>query len=279
VEIANRFIDRWAKRSPLIYPALCCHSPYTCSPDTLRTVKDLTRKAGAPYVIHLAETREEINVINDRYHRSPVRHLKELGILDGGTVAVHCNWLDEEDIDDLSQSHTRVSHNPESSMKLAAGLAPVPAMLERGICVGLGTDGCASNNDLDMFREMGTAARIHKVAEMNPTVMNASAVLRMATIEGARALGLDEQVGSLEAGKWADVIIVDMRKPHLVPLHSYFSQLVYAASGADVTTSIIHGKLVMEKRRLLTMDLADVMREVNNIARAVAEGTGSVQEA
>lgn len=270
VEIGNRFIERWRERSPRIYPALCCHSPYTCSPATLQNVKGVARAAQVPYLVHLAETKDEVALVGERYGCSPVEHLRKLGVLDEGTVAVHCNWLDDDDIETMAACRVAVSHNPESNMKLAAGMARVPSMRERGIRVGLGTDGCASNNDLDMFREMGTTARIHKVIEMNPTVMDAEFVLRMATIDGARVLGLDGEIGSLEAGKWADIIIVDMNKPHLTPLHNGYSQLVYAASGADVVTSIIHGTLVMRDRKLLTMDVEDAMAEVREIARSAA---------
>jgi 5-methylthioadenosine/S-adenosylhomocysteine deaminase len=160
----------------------------------------------------------------------------------------------------------RVSHNPESSMKLATGVAPVPEMLKRGIKVGLGTDGSASNNDLDMFREMDTAAKIHKVTSLDPTVMSAETVLTMATIGGAKVLGLDKFIGSIETGKQADIILVDMNQPHLTPLYNCYSQLVYAARGADVKTSIINGKIVMKDRQLRTIDLPTAMENVRDIA-------------
>ena len=151
-------------------------------------------------------------------------------------------------------------------MKLAAGVAPVPDMLKRGIKVGLGTDGCASNNDLDMFREMDTAAKIHKVTSLDPTVMSAQTVLQMATLGGAQVLGLDKFIGSIEIGKQADIILLDMNQPHLTPLYNCYSQLVYAARGADVKTSIIHGKVVMKDRQLLTIDLPKAMENVRDIA-------------
>ena len=270
LEIAEGFISRWSSRSPLVTPALCCHSPYTCSPETLTAVKGAARKAGVPFVIHLAETKEEIHLLRERYNRTPVGHLKDLVVLDGKTMAVHCNWLDEEDMDIMAGADVKVCHNPESNMKLAAGMAHIPSLLDRGVRVGLGTDGCASNNDLDMFREMGTAARIHKVIEMDPTVMDAATVLRMATLDGARVLGMDDRTGSIEPGKEADIILVDLRKPHLTPVHNCRSQLVYAASGADVATSIIGGKIVMKDRKLLTIDPASAMSEVRKIAAVIA---------
>jgi 5-methylthioadenosine/S-adenosylhomocysteine deaminase len=155
-------------------------------------------------------------------------------------------------------------------MKLASGCAPVPIMIKKGITVGLGTDGCASNNDMDMFREMDTAAKIHKVIQMDPTVMDAKTVLRMATIDGAKALGLDDKIGSIESGKLADIIIIDMNKPHLTPLYNYYSHLVYAASGSDVNTSIIGGNIVMHDRKLLHVDLPSIIHEVRKIAQAIA---------
>ncbi len=167
-DIARSFIERWTGVSPLVSPALVCHSPYTCSPETLRTIKDVARKCDASFLIHLAETREEVTLIRERYGTTPVRHLYNLGILDENTVPAHCVWVDDEEIDILADCGVKVSHIPESNMKLAAGNAPIPQMIGKGITVGLGTDGCASNNDLDMFLEMDTTAKIHKVVEMDP---------------------------------------------------------------------------------------------------------------
>jgi 5-methylthioadenosine/S-adenosylhomocysteine deaminase len=178
--------------------------------------------------------------------------------------------LTEADIALLERFQVRVAHNPESNMKLASGVAPVPELLRTGICVGLGTDGCASNNDLDLFREMDTAAKLHKVHSGDPTVLNASAVLRMATIGGAKALGLDGVTGSLEPGKRADIIVIDTRKPHLTPMFDPVSHLVYAARGSDVAATIINGAVVMEQGRLPHLDLAGIMADVRRIARKLA---------
>ena len=263
---AERFVKRWQSHAPMITPAFFCHSPYTCSPETLVNVKEAARDAGILYLLHLLENKDEIDTIFNRYGKRPVQHLLNLGVLDNQTVAVHCNWLTDEDMNVFAGLGVRVSHNPESSMKLAAGVAPVPGMLKRGIKVGLGTDGCASNNDLDMFREMDAAAKIHKVTSLDPTVMSAQTVLKMATIGGANVLGLDKLIGSIETGKHADIILVDMNQPHLTPLYNCYSQLVYAARGADVKTSIIHGKIVMKDRQLLTIDLPTAMENVRGIA-------------
>jgi 5-methylthioadenosine/S-adenosylhomocysteine deaminase len=267
---AERFVNHWKPYAPMITPAFFCHSPYTCSPVTLVNVKQVAREAGILYLTHLLEQREEIEIIENRYGKKPVRYLYDLGVLDEKTVAVHCNWLTKEDIDILADTGVGVSHNPESSMKLAAGVAPVPELLERKINVGLGTDGAASNNDLDMFREMDSTAKIHKVMSLDPTVMSAPTVLQAATIGSAKLLGLEKFIGSIEVGKRADIILIDMNQPHLTPVYNYYSHLVYAARGADVKTSIINGKIVMRERKLLTIDLPKIIDAVNQIADKIA---------
>jgi len=270
--VAEEFVQEWRHRSPLITPALICHSPYTCSPDTLKTIKGIARRWGIPFLIHLAETREEVTLLQKRFSKKPVHHLRDLDLLDGSTVAAHCIWLDSDEIDILAQFDVKVAHDPESNMKLGAGVAPVPAMLGRGISIGLGTDGCASNNNLDLFGEMGMCAKLHKVNSSDPSVLKAKTVVTMATMGGARVLGMAEELGSLAPGKWADMILVNMERPHLTPVYNPFSHLVYAASGADVTTSIIGGKVVMKNRRLLTINLPRVMDEVRKIGAQVVAG-------
>jgi len=262
-DVARSFIEKWTGISPLVSPALFCHAPYTCSPKTLRKIKEVARNAGVFFLTHVAETKNEVQEIKSHYGKTPVRHLHHLGVLDEKTIAVHCNWVDQEEIEILSDCSVGVSHNPESSMKLAAGTAPVPAMLEKGVAVGLGTDGCASNNDHDLFTEMDSAAKVHKIMKMDPTVMDAKTVLEMATLNGAKALGLDNKIGSIEPGKCADIIILDMNKPHLTPMYNPYSHLVYAAKGSDVIHSIINGRLVMENRKLLTLDPDKIMARAN----------------
>lgn len=276
IEAAESFVEEWQGKSPLLIPALMCHAPYSCSSETLTSIKEVARKYGVPYTIHVSETKDEVSLILERCGKTPVAYLRDLNVLDCRTIAIHCNWLDEDEMDILSASNVMVSHNPESSLKLAAGIAPIPKLQRKGVIVGLGTDGAASNNNLDLFGEMGTAARIHKVVEMDPTVMDAGTVLKMATIDGARVLGLNEQIGSIEAGKCADIIILDTNKAHWVPLFNPYSQLVYAASGADVVTSIIGGRVVMRDRKLLTMDLPEIMKEVRKIAAAIGKDISSL---
>ncbi len=272
---AEHFIRKWQGQSPLVNPALVCHSPYTCSPDTLRTIKAIARDAGVTFQIHLSETRDEVALIRERLGKQPVHYLRDLDLLDEKTIAAHCIWLADDELDILAASGVKVAHDPESNMKLGAGVAPVPAMLRRGIDVGLGTDGCASNNNLDMFGEMGMCARLHKVFSEDPTVLPAEKVVEMATLGGARVLGMADRIGSIAPGKCADIILVDMNRPHLTPLYRPFSQLVYAVSGADVSTSVIGGRIVMRDRRLLTMDIASAITGVRKIAQSINADRGS----
>ena len=183
---------------------------------------------------HLSENQSEVDEVSKRYGCRPVAHLENLGLLSSNLIACHCVWLTEAEMDLLAERGVRVVHNPESNMKLASGVAPIPDLLKRGVPVGLGTDGCASNNNLDLFQEMDFAAKVHKVHRLDPTVMPAETVLEMATQGGARVLGMEAEIGSLEAGKKADVIVVDLNRPHLQPVYNVVSHLVYAATGADV---------------------------------------------
>ena len=270
VEAARDFVNRWQNRSPRIHPAIFCHSPYTCGRDTLVRAKAAARTAGCLFQIHVAETEAERRQSITAHGLSPVARLENLDIWDDRTLAVHAVWVDQGEIEILARRRAAVSHNPQSNMKLAAGVAPVPDFLDAGVTVGLGTDGCASNNDLDLFGEMDTVAKLHKVQRLDPTVVDAATVLRLATIEGARVLGLADRIGSLEPGKRADLIVVDTRQPHLTPLYNPVSHLVYAARGADVRHTVIDGRLVMRDRRLLTIDLETLLDEARARAALVA---------
>ncbi|HPJ96592.1 MAG TPA: amidohydrolase [Syntrophales bacterium] len=273
-EAAHRFLNRWQNRHPLINAALFCHSPYTCSGETLKEIKAVSRQWQVPYLIHLAETRDEIRMIKEKYGKSPGVYLDDLGVLDKNTIALHANWLSDQEINLFSRQKIKVAHCPESNMKLAAGMAPVPELLRNGITVGLGTDGAASNNNLDLFREMGMTARVHKAVQSDPTVTDATTVLRMATIEGARLLGLEQQIGTVEVGKSADLILIDLNQPHLTPLYRVTSHLVYAASGADVSTVIIDGKLVLRERKFMHADLDDIMKTVRDMGKHISRKLG-----
>ncbi len=266
VDNAIRFIQKWKNISPLITPSMFCHSPYTCSEATLKKAKDAADANGVLFQIHTAETKDEYVSIQTKHHTTPVKYLDKIGIIDQNTLLVHAVWLDNDDIEIMAKRRASVSHNPESNMKLASGIAPVPALLKAGVTVGLGTDGCASNNNLDLFSEMDTAAKLHKVNTMDPTVMDAVTVLKMATIDGAKSLGLQDIIGSLEVGKKADVIIIDTRKPHLIPVYNPVSHIVYAAKGSDVQDVIVDGKVLLKNRKLLTVDMEDILGKVADIA-------------
>jgi len=274
-ERIGEFINHWSG-SQIIRPALFCHSPYTCSPESLVHAHRMSLDTGVPYMIHLAETHDEVEQIRRRYGTTPVRHLERLGILGPQMLAVHCVWLDEEEIRILAAHQVKIAHCPESNMKLAAGIAPIPALLRAGVTVGLGTDGCASNNNLDMFQEMDMAAKLHKVATGDPTVMDAPTVLAMATTEAARALGLADEIGSLEPGKRADIICLDLNQPHLTPMYNIPSQLVYAASGLDVDTVIVNGEILLCDRRFTRCDPGEIMDEAKRWAGTIANGTSTV---
>jgi 5-methylthioadenosine/S-adenosylhomocysteine deaminase len=267
-EYTERMMARWAGH-PLITVAVEPHSPYLCAPELLMRAARLASDHQAPLVIHLSETRSEVEQIMDRYGATPVAHLAALGLLAPNLVACHAVVLTEQDIELMKANDVKVSHNPESNMKLASGVSPVPDILAAGICVGLGTDGCASNNNLDLFTEMDMAAKLHKVHRLDPTVMNAPTVLRMATIDAARVLGLADRIGSIEAGKQADLIVVDSNKPHLTPMYDPVSHLVYAVRGSDIRHTIIGGRVVMEDRRLTTLDLEKVLYEARREAQKI----------
>jgi 5-methylthioadenosine/S-adenosylhomocysteine deaminase len=264
----RRLIDTW-KNDPLITAAVEPHSPYLCAPDLLREAADIARAHRVPLVIHLSETETEVATIREKFGVTPVEHLADLGVLDANLLACHCVVLSERDMDLLQQYDVKVAHNPESNMKLASGISPVPDLIKRGICTGLGTDGCSSNNNLDLFAEMDTAAKLHKASRLDPTVMDAATVLRMATIDGARALGLDSVTGSLEVGKRADIIVIDTKKPHLTPMYHPISHLVYAVGGSDVAATVINGRVLMKERRLLHLDPEKIMADARQIAAAI----------
>jgi len=247
-----------------LIPALFCHSPYTCSPVTLQSARELAAEHNCRLFIHAAETKGEVLEHQKLHGLRPVEHLHKLGFLSENTVCVHCVWPDSGEIAMLADSGCGVITCPESNMKLGAGIAPIPAMLAAGIKTGIGTDGCASNNDLNMWGEMDSIAKIHKAVSLDPTVLPAPVVLDMATRGGAAALGLN--LGSLRPGMAADMIIIDLQQPHLTPFYGP-DLLVYALNGAEVRHSIINGKLVLENRNLLNIDIKAVMAAVNRLAR------------
>lgn len=245
------------------------HAPYTCSGEFLQNVKSEADSYGVGIHIHVAETRDEINMIREQYGMTPVQWLDQLGLLGGHVVAAHCVHLTPEDIEILAEKQVCVAHNPESNMKLNSGTAPVPALRAKGVVVGLGTDGASSNNNLDLFGEMRSAAFQQKLV-VDSTALPAYDVLEMATVGGAQVLG-SEDVGMLAPGFKADIISVDMDQPHFYPRFSVAAHLVYAAHAGDVRNVIVNGKMIMKDGNILTMDEKQVCREVEVRAKRVAE--------
>ncbi|MDY6836928.1 MAG: amidohydrolase [Thermodesulfobacteriota bacterium] len=261
-------IEKW-QDDPLVTIAVEPHSPYLCAPDLLQKAKAIADRHSAPMVMHVSESEAEVLQLKEKYNKTPVEHLAHIGFLDPKLIAVHCVVMTEKDMDLLKAFDVKVAHDPESTMKLASGITPVPQLLERGVTVGIGTDGCASNNNLDMFQEIDTVAKVHKAQTLDPTVLDAQTVVRMATIDGARVLGLEDQIGSLAPGKKADIIVIDTRRPHLTPMYNVYSHLVYAVSGNDVVTAIVNGQVVMEDKVLMTLDVDTVMEDVSQIAEHI----------
>jgi len=265
ISAAEQFLDLRLDRNPLISPAIFAHSPYTCSNTTLQAAKQLALEKNVPLFIHVAETRSESTMISAMQGSSPIQHLDKLGILDPTTICVHCVWVDEEDLDILAGRGTQVVVCPQSHLKLASGMAPLETMLKKNIQVGLGTDGPASNNSLDMFREMDICAKVQKIRFLDPVAVPATRILEMATSEGAAVLGLETITGSLVPGKKADIILVNRNTPHLQPMYSD-DLLVYAAGGADVQSVIINGKVLLQDKKFLTFDLAETLHRVRQLA-------------
>ncbi|MFZ2088907.1 MAG: amidohydrolase [Desulfobaccales bacterium] len=245
------------------------HAVYTCSPDLLEKSKALADSYKTRWIIHLSETAKEVADCLENYGATPVGHLHRLGLLAGNTVADHAVALTDLDMDLLAASGAGVAHCPESNMKLASGMAPIADLLARGVPVGLGTDGCASNNNLDMLQEMDTATKLAKVRGLDPTALPAPQALGLATRQGAQVLGLAGEVGMLAPGLKADVVVLDLDQPHLTPMYDPYSHLVYAATGADVQTVLVEGRLLVEDRRLLAFDLTETLAKARELGRKV----------
>jgi 5-methylthioadenosine/S-adenosylhomocysteine deaminase len=262
--------ERFAKEfagDELITPAVAPHSMYTLDEATLKACRALADRLHIPLIIHLAETKDEVKTANEKYHATPTAYLEAINFWGPRTIAAHGVHLMPADIKILADRRVGVSHNPESNMKLASGIAPVEAMRAAGIHVGLGTDGAASNNDLDMFEAMRQAAFLHKLVSGDPRAIPAPVALEMGTIEGARGLGMEKEIGSLEPGKRADLLVVSMASPRQTPMYDAVSHLVYVTRGDDVRTTIVNGRILMRDRKVLTLDPSRVLAE----ARAYAD--------
>jgi 5-methylthioadenosine/S-adenosylhomocysteine deaminase len=269
LQFTERFLTRFAK-DPLIIPAVAPHAVYTNSDETLKASRALANRHHAPLLIHLSETKRENDETQAKRKMSPTRVLESLGFFNGWTLAAHAVWMDSADLEVLRVRHVGVAHCPSSNMKLASGVAPILRMRSMGIAVGLGPDGPAgSNNDLNMFEEMDLAAKLQKVITLDPQSLPATAAFEMATMGGARALGLEREIGSLEAGKRADMISVGLDQPHAAPLYEPVSQLVYALKASDVRDVMVNGKLVVRDRQLLTLDLKQILAKAEEFQAKV----------
>lgn len=268
IKYIEKLYEKWGKDT-IIHLEVAPHAPYTCSPENLLKSKKLAEKLDLPLHIHVAETATEAAEIKLKYGASPVGHLDKIGFLCERVKAVHCVHLSHADIEILKKRNVKVSHCQESNMKLASGQAPIVELLDEGVVVGLGTDGAASNNNLDMFDEMDSVAKYHKAVRSDPTVMDAKTVVGMATLDAAKVMLKEKEIGSLEVGKTADIILIDLDRPHLTPLYNVYSHLVYSAGGSEVDTVIINGKLIMENRDILTVDEGEIIDRANHLARKI----------
>lgn len=258
IAATEKYIQKYQK-DDLIIPAVAPHAIYTTPDDALVAAHQLAVKYNVPLTIHLAETQKERDDSINKRNLSPTQVLEKLGVLDGRVIAAHCVWESPEDIDILKQHGTGVAHCPSSNMKLASGVAHVAEMLSKGLTVGLGTDGFAGSNDTaDLMLEMNIAAKLQKVTTMDPTVLPAEQVLAMATIGGARVLGLEKEIGSLEEGKRADLITISVARANAVPLYNVYSQIVYASKAGDVEDVFINGKQIVSSRQVLTLNAKEI---------------------
>jgi 5-methylthioadenosine/S-adenosylhomocysteine deaminase len=275
---SEKFLKHW-QGDPLIHAAVAPHSVYTDSADTLRAAAALARKYQAPILIHVSETKKEVDDNRAAHNLSPVAWLDQLGVLGPDVVAAHCIWIDAADIALLAKSQTGCVHNPSSNMMLASGVAPVQAMLSAGVRLGLGTDGPAgSNNDLNMMEEMDLAAKLQKITHMDPQALGAKQAVEMATIGGARALHMENEIGSLEAGKKADLIVINLNEANAVPLYDVYSQIVYSLKASDVQDTIIGGRIVMQNGRVLTLDEAAIIAKARELGAQVKQSLAMPQK-
>lgn len=266
----ERLIREW-EGHPRLRIGVGVHSPYTVSPHWMKRGKELADRHGLLYNVHLAETRWEFDHIQEKFGHSPAKHLYHTGVLDQNVVAAHGVHLTDEDIRLLADHGVGVAHNPQCNMKLASGVARIPELLKAGVKIGIGTDGVASNNDLDLFDEMRTMAFMHKLNSGDPTVISAREALEMATMGGARLLGLDKEVGSLENGKKADLIMLDMNQPHAHPVYNIYSLIVYSLRGSDVQHVMVDGRWLLYDRKLCSLDLGRLYEKVEGIAGKIRE--------
>lgn len=274
LEYTEKFLKKW-QGDPLIHAAPAPHSIYTCSKKTIQDAAALAKKYHAPLLMHVAEMKKERDDSEKANGMSPVQYLDKIGVLGPELVAAHCIFVDEADRKLLAERQVGCVHNPSSNMMIASGVAPVPEMREAGIAVGLGTDGPAgSNNDLDLMEEIDLAAKLAKISKMDPLALKAKAVVEMATIDGARALHMEKEIGSLEAGKKADLLLISLDEPNAVPMYDVYAQIAYSLKGSDVETVVIGGRIVMRERKLLTIDEPRVLEKAREYGKSVKASLG-----
>ena len=270
----EKFLKKW-QGDALIHAAPAPHSIYTCSKKTIQDAAALARKYHAPFLMHVSEMKKEWEDSEKANGMSPVQYLEKIGVLGPDLVAAHCIFVDESDRKLLAERQVGCVHNPSSNMMIASGVSPVPEMRAAGVAVGLGTDGPAgSNNDLDLMEEIDLAAKLAKISKMNPLALNAKAVVEMATIDGARALHMEKEIGSLEAGKKADLILISLDEPNAVPMYDVYAQIAYSLKGSDVETVVIGGRVVMRERKLLTVDEPAVLEKAREYGKSVRASLG-----
>ena len=254
------------KNRNLVSGFAAVHAIYTSTPEIIQRAKQLSQDFGVKLHMHLAETKTEFDYSIKEYGKTPVQYLDSLGVLDDELVAAHCVWLTEEDIKLLAERQVGIAHNPECNMKISSGIAPVNELIEQGAKIGLGTDGVASNNNLNMIQEMHTMALLHKVKSMVPTVLPAEQVVRIATVGGAKVLGKENEIGSLELGKKADFILLNLDNVYSTPFYNIYSTIVYSLLGNEVTDVVIDGNIVMENKKILTLDEEEIKRNIRVFA-------------
>ena len=267
---AEDLINNW-KDSELITPCVAPHATFTCGPDNYKRAKEMADTHNVPLHTHLAETEFEVSECRKRYGKTPVEHLDAIGFLSERVVAAHCVWLTDKEIEILAEKKTGVSHCIESNLKLASGIAPLPKLLNAGVKVAFGTDGAASNNDLNILGEMSTAAKVHKAVSMDATVVDSKTALLMATKNGAEILGLGEKTGSIKPGKKADLVIAGLDQPHLTPIYDIYSHITYCMRPSDIETVMVNGKIVIDKGQPATLDEAEVIAKAKAWRKKIQE--------
>jgi 5-methylthioadenosine/S-adenosylhomocysteine deaminase len=269
----EKFVAHW-KGNSLIVAAIAPHAPYTVSEEHLKVVRAFSDRTGAPIVTHISETKREVDDSIKAKGASPIEYLNRFGFLNDRVIAAHVVWPSEDELKILKRLGVGIVHNPQSNMKLASGVAPVPQMLKENLPVGLGTDGAASNNDLSLWEEMDSAAKLHKLISNDPKVVTAEEAFEMATIRGARALHLEKEIGSIEKGKRADLVVVDLDALNQTPFYNIYSDLVYATKAGDVRTVIIEGRVVMRDRRLLTLNEETIKADAHRYRERIIQSVG-----